>query len=79
MVLHEITLRLRLAGALVDTVNKIRSFEAVIRMQESTHKVPKSASQAVRGRMQLKLHAKRRAPRALGLGARNVRLDGHAR
>ena len=38
--------------------------DAVIHMQESTgtHKVPKSASQAVLSRMQLTLHATRRTP-----------------
>lgn len=35
------------------------SFEAVVLMQERTHKVRKSASRAVVGRMQLALHTAR--------------------
>ena len=38
------------------------SFEAVVHMQESTHKVPKSASPLVVGRMQLTLGATRQTP-----------------
>ena len=37
-------------------------FNAVIHMQESTHKVPKPASHAVLRRMQLTLHATRPTP-----------------
>ena len=36
---------------------QMTSSDAVIRAQESTHKVPKSTSQAVISRMQLTLHA----------------------
>ena len=39
-----------------------KSFDAVIHMKENTHKVPKSASQAVLSRMLLTLHATRRTP-----------------
>ena len=37
-------------------------FDAVIHTQESTHKVPTSASQAVLSRIQVTLHATRRKP-----------------
>ena len=40
-----------------------RSCEAAIHVQDSTHKVRKSASQVVLGRMQLTLRATRRTPR----------------
>ena len=42
---------------------QVKSFDAVIHMQESAHKVPQSASQAALSRMQLTLHATRRTPR----------------
>ena len=51
-----------------------------IHAQQSTHKVPKSASQAVLSRMQLTFHATRRTPpntsRRFVLGASNVCLVG---
>ena len=46
-------------------------------MQESTHKVPNSASQAIPSRIQLALHAAGRTPHgAFALGASNVFLVG---
>ena len=54
---------------------QISAFEAAIHMQESTHKVPKSASQAILSRMQpscdLPITSRRFA-----LGARDVCLVG---
>ena len=44
------------------TGKQAKQVNAVVHMQESTHNVPKSASQAVLSRMQLTLHATRRSP-----------------
>ena len=40
----------------------MKPFDAAVHMEKGTHKVPKSASQAVHGEMQLNLLATHRAP-----------------
>ena len=56
---------------------QINSFDAVIHTQESTHQVPKSASQAVLTKTQLALYASRRTTsRRFALGVSNVCLIG---
>ena len=56
----------------------VKDFEAVILHARKSHKVRESASQAVFVRMQLTVHATRRAPQGASrlLGARDVYLVG---
>ena len=51
-----------LSLAVATPENNVNSFKAVIYTHESTHKVWKSASHAVLGRMQITLHGTRRTP-----------------